>query len=69
MPEDVPDEFIGEGTVRAMLMTALALPRLEQRIRDGLGEDPCAYLNSIRLKYPYKRERKRPPRRSDRAEP
>ena len=66
---DIPDEFSVEKMERAMVMTAVALPRLEQRIRDGMGDDPCAYFNSIRLKYPYKRERKRPPRRSDRTEP
>ena len=65
---DVPEEMSGELFYEVGVLTALALPRLEQRIRNGMGEDPCAYFNSIRLKYPYKRERKRPPRRPRRAE-
>ena len=69
LPEDAPEAIMAEETERAVVEAAMALPRLEQRIRDGLGDDPCAYFNSIRLKYPYKRERKRPPRRSDRPEP
>ncbi len=60
LPEDVIDALIDGETGRTHVMKALSPSHLEQRIREALGEDPCAYLNSIGLKYSCKREGKRP---------